>query len=51
VAINKIDLPQARPEDTEAELEKAGLNLELNGGNVPVVHISAKNGINIDLLC
>lgn len=27
VAINKIDLPQANPEEVESELEKTGLKL------------------------
>jgi len=29
---------------------KGGLHLETHGGNIPVLHISAKKGINIDFL-
>ena len=29
---------------------EAGVDLEPYGGNIPVVHISAKTGLNIDLL-
>ncbi|CAK60550.1 unnamed protein product (macronuclear) [Paramecium tetraurelia] len=50
VAINKIDVPNVNPEDVELELLECGLDLESQGGNIPVVHISAKNGKNIDLL-
>lgn len=50
VAINKIDISTADPESVEEELEKAGVSLDINNGSVPVVHISAKEGINIDLL-
>ncbi|CAD8132092.1 unnamed protein product [Paramecium pentaurelia] len=50
VAINKIDVPNVNPEDIELELLECGLDLETQGGNIPVVHISAKTGKNIDLL-
>ncbi|CAD8054340.1 unnamed protein product [Paramecium sonneborni] len=50
VAINKIDVPNINPEDIELELLECGLDLETQGGNIPVVHISAKTGKNIDLL-
>jgi len=50
VAISKIDLPTADVESVEASLYEAGLNIEPKGGNIPVVHISAKTGKNIDLL-
>ena len=51
VAINKIDILNADPEETEKEIvEKTGLGLESHGGNRPVIHISAKFKKNIDLL-
>ena len=51
VAINKIDIPGVTPEDIEKELhEKGNLHLESFGGNIPVIHISAKEMKNIDLL-
>ncbi len=57
VAINKIDVLNADPEETEKEIvEKTGLGLESHGGNIPVnnyiqvIHISAKFKKNIDLL-
>ena len=51
VAINKIDVNGARPELIEKQLHEQGkLNLETFGGNIPVIHISAKNGTNMDLL-
>ena len=51
VAINKIDVKGANPEEIEAQLyEKAGLGIDVKGGNVPVIHISAKEKTNLDLL-
>lgn len=51
VAINKIDVQGSNPEEVEKELfTKAKLNLETMGGNIPVIHISAKQCKNIDLL-
>ena len=50
VAINKIDVHSADIEGVEDSLFEAGLNIEPRGGNIPVVHISAKTGQNIDLL-
>lgn len=50
VAINKIDLPNADVEGVEESLFEAGLNIEPKGGNIPVIHISAKTGQNVDLL-
>lgn len=50
VAINKIDLPNADIEETEDALVAAGLNLDPKGGDIPVVHISAKVGTNVELL-
>jgi translation initiation factor IF-2 len=53
VAINKIDVQGANPMEIEQELVSKGkLALEgsVKGGNIPVIHISAKNGKNMDLL-
>ncbi len=50
VAINKIDLPNADVEGVEDSLFEAGLNIEPKGGNIPVIHISAKTGQNMELL-
>lgn len=50
VAINKIDVSGSDPESAEEGLVELGVELEPYGGNVPVVHISAKNGRNTDLL-
>jgi len=51
LAINKIDVMGADPEELEKEIvEKTGLALETHGGNIPVIHISAKYKKNIDLL-
>ena len=50
VAINKIDVNGANPEAVEESLFKAGLAIETRGGNVPVIHISAKMKKNLDLL-
>jgi len=50
VAVNKIDLIGCNPEEIETELVDYGLELETIGGNIPVVHISAKTGKNLDLL-
>lgn len=50
VAINKIDLPNADVESTEAAIFQAGLNIEPKGGDIPVIHISAKTGQNVDML-
>jgi translation initiation factor IF-2 len=50
IAINKIDLPEADPETVEKELVERDVSIEPAGGTIPVVHISAKNGVNVDLL-
>lgn len=51
VAINKMDLPDARPEKIKNDLTKHGVFVEGKGGDVVFVPISAKtgNGVN-DLL-
>jgi translation initiation factor IF-2 len=50
VAINKIDLPQAKPENIKQQLSQYELIPEEWGGKTPMVEISAKNKINIDKL-
>ncbi len=50
VAINKIDLPQANPNNIKQQLANYNLIPEEWGGNVPMVEISAKKKINIDKL-
>lgn len=50
MAVNKIDVVGANPEEVEMELLKCKLDLECDGGNVPVVHVSALTGKNLDLL-
>lgn len=50
VAISKIDLQNADVESVETSLFEAGLKIEPRGGHIPVVHISAKTGQNVDLL-
>ncbi len=50
VAINKIDRNGADPESIITELKNIGLNLMEDGGNTPIVEISAKNKKNIDQL-
>ncbi len=48
VALNKIDKPEADPDRVLAQLSEAGVTTEAWGGNVPMVKISAKEGIGID---
>ncbi len=50
VAINKIDLPAARPDLVKQELAGHGVMVEAFGGKVVCVEISAKKGINVDKL-
>jgi len=50
VAINKIDLPEARPERVKQELMQHNIVLEEFGGQVLSAEISAKKGINVDKL-
>ncbi len=44
VAINKVDLPEAKPEKVKNDLLRHGIQVEGKGGDVPVVLISAKTG-------
>lgn len=48
VAINKIDVPQAKPDITKNLLAEEGLIPEEWGGSVPMVECSAKKNIGID---
>ncbi len=50
VALNKIDKPNANPDRVMQQLADLGLQPEEWGGDTIVVPISAKQGINIDLL-
>jgi translation initiation factor IF-2 len=50
VAINKIDLPSARPELVKQELAQHGVVVEEYGGKNVCVEISAKKGTNIERL-
>jgi translation initiation factor IF-2 len=50
VAINKIDLPAARPDLVKQDLAQRGVVVEEYGGNTVSVEISAKKGTNVDRL-
>ncbi len=50
VAINKIDLPAARPDLVKQELAQRGVVVEEYGGKNVSVEISAKKGTNVDRL-
>ena len=50
VAINKIDLPQGKPERVKQELSKYDLSPEEWGGKTIFVEVSAKKRLNIDKL-
>jgi len=50
VAINKMDLPQAKSEPIKQELAKLNLVPEEWGGSTIVVEISAKTGMGVDKL-
>jgi translation initiation factor IF-2 len=50
VAINKVDLPVANPQQTKQELTKYNLVPEEWGGDTIMVEVSAKKNINIDQL-
>jgi translation initiation factor IF-2 len=49
-AINKIDLPTARPELVKQELAQHGVVVEEYGGKTVCVEISAKKGTNVEKL-
>ena len=50
VAINKIDKPDAKPERVRTELLQHEVQVELLGGDVVDVEVSAKNKTNLDKL-
>jgi translation initiation factor IF-2 len=50
VAINKIDLPSARPMEVKQDLLQHGVVLEEFGGTVLSTEISAKKGTNVEKL-
>lgn len=50
VAINKIDLPEAKPESIKRDLSKQGLLSEDWGGKTIFVELSAKTGEGVDKL-
>ena len=50
VAINKIDLPAARPDLVKQELASHGVVVEEYGGQTVCVEISAKKGTNVEKL-
>lgn len=51
VALNKMDLPEAKPDKVKNDLLKHGVMVEGKGGSVPVLPISAKTGMGVsDLL-
>ncbi|MCX7323620.1 MAG: translation initiation factor IF-2 [Hyphomicrobiales bacterium] len=50
VAINKIDLPDARPERVKTDLIQHEIQVESLGGDVLEVELSAKTRLNIDKL-
>lgn len=51
VALNKMDLPESKPEKVKNDLLKHGVMVEGKGGTTPVVPISAKTGLGVsDLL-
>ena len=51
VAINKMDLPDAKPEKIKTDLLRHDVQVEGKGGRVPVAPISAKTGLGVpDLL-
>ncbi len=51
VALNKMDLPDGKPDRVKTELSERGVIIEEYGGDVPLVSVSAKTGDGInDLL-
>ncbi len=48
IALNKIDKPEANPEQVKAQLAEKQIFVENYGGNIPVALISAKQGIGVD---
>ena len=50
IAINKIDLPAANPDNIRSQLANYGVEVEQWGGKTQCIEISAKKGINMDKL-
>jgi len=50
IAINKIDLPNANPDNIRSQLANYGIEVEQWGGKTQCIEISAKKGINMDKL-
>ena len=48
IALNKTDLPDAKPDRIKTELSERGVVIEEFGGEVPMVSVSAKTGAGID---
>jgi translation initiation factor IF-2 len=48
VALNKMDLPDGKPDRVKTELSERGVIIEEYGGEVPLVPVSAKTGAGID---
>ena len=50
VALNKMDLPDGKPDRVKTELSERGIIIEEYGGEVPLVPVSAKTGLGLDVL-
>jgi translation initiation factor IF-2 len=50
VALNKMDLPDGKPDRVKTELSERGVIIEEYGGEVPLVSVSAKTGEGLDAL-
>ncbi|MFV2062668.1 MAG: translation initiation factor IF-2 [Chloroflexota bacterium] len=48
IALNKMDLPDIKPDRVKTELSERGVIIEEYGGEVPLVAVSAKTGDGID---
>jgi translation initiation factor IF-2 len=48
VALNKIDLPDGKPDRVKTELSERGVVIEEYGGETPLVPVSAKTGEGLD---
>jgi translation initiation factor IF-2 len=48
VALNKMDLPDSKPDRVKTELSERGVVIEEFGGEVPLVPVSAKTGQGLD---